>query len=88
MKSTQINARHIIVLICGILLGAIPVAITASNEMKVQRLREIKVRADIHSLITEIEQLDEGNAPGLADLKDHAMQIKQGMPMPESDSYE
>lgn len=75
-ESTKINASHVVILICGILFGAIPVAYTARNDAKFQRLRERMYKYHLLKLITEIEQLEDVNGTDLSNLKETAKVIR------------
>jgi hypothetical protein len=85
---TKINASHIAVLICGILLGAIPVAYTARNDAKFHQLRERMYKYHLLKLINEIEQIEDANEASLVDLKETAGQIKSKFNSQLNDSNE
>ena len=88
MKSTKINSSHIVVLVCGILLGAIPVAITAQNELKFQRLRKLRLEIYLRELVNEIDQIQGPNEADLAALREIADQVKMKLDSKSVDSNE
>jgi hypothetical protein len=88
MKSTKINSSHIVIFVCGILLGAIPVAITAQNELKFQRLRQKMYKYHLLKLVNEIDQIQSPNEADLAALREIAGQVKMKLDSKSVDSNE